>query len=166
MSILIRPMTLDDVPAVCAVDRECIRPPWSPDTFQSELQSTAGCYLVAEEDGELLGYLGSSMILDEAHVTTLGVHPRARRLHVGERLFQAMLQEAVRRKVRRVTLEVRERNEAAQGLYRKYGFEPLSRRKRYYQDNDEDAIVMWIEDTSRYGFRQLLKERVEALSGK
>lgn len=163
--LLIRPMTLDDVPGVCAVDRECIRPPWSPATFEGEIKSTAACYLVAERDGEIVGYLGSNMILDEAHVTTLGVHPSARRQHVGERLLQALLHEAVRRKVRRVTLEVRERNIAAQALYRRYGFEPLSRRKRYYQDNDEDAIVMWIEDTSRCGFRQVLKERTEALAG-
>lgn len=159
---LIRPMTVADVSAVCAVDRHCMRPPWSPLTFEAEVKSSAGYYLVAELEGTIVGYIGSSMILDEAHVTTFGVKPELRGQHIGERLLCRVLQEALSRKVRRITLEVREGNEAAQGLYRKYGFVALSRRKQYYQDN-EDAIVMWIDDSSRYGFRQLLKERAEAL---
>lgn len=157
--LLIRPMTVDDVPLVCAVDRACIQPPWSPETFAGEVKSTAGYYLVAERDGEVVGYLGSTLILDEAHITTFGVRPDVRRQRVGERLLLALLNEAVRRNVRRITLEVREGNEAAQALYRKYGFVALSRRKAYYRDNDEDALVMWIEDTSRYGFREMLAER-------
>ena len=103
------------------------------------------------------------MILDEAHVTTFGVDPEFRRRHVGERLLVDLIRYALRCGCRRITLEVRESNEAAQALYRKYGFAPVSRRRRYYPDNDEDAIVMWIEDTSRAGFRALFEERVQML---
>lgn len=156
--LLIRAMDPDDVPTVCEVDRQCITPPWSPQTFEGEIKSTAGHYLVAEAGGEIVGYLGSTLILDEAHITTFGVRPDQRRHHVGERLLLALLNEAVRRQVRRITLEVRESNEPAQALYRKYGFVSLARRKAYYRDNDEDAIVMWVDDTSRYGFRERLAE--------
>lgn len=155
---VIRPMSVSDVPEVCAVDRQCITPPWSPQTFEGEVKTTAGYYLVAEVDGEVVGYLGSTVILDEAHITTFGVRPDQRRRRVGERLLVTLLNEAVRRGVRRITLEVRESNEAAQALYRRYGFVALSRRRAYYRDNDEDALVMWVDDTSRYGFRELLAE--------
>ena len=160
---VIRLMTVDDVPEVCSVDRLCITPAWSPQTFEAEVDLTTGFYLVAEIRGDIVGYLGSTIILDEAHISTFGVHPAARRRRIGERLLVTLLNETVKRKVRRITLEVREGNEAARALYEKYGFIALSRRKGYYRDNDEDAIVMWIDDTSRYGFRERLSERTAAL---
>jgi [ribosomal protein S18]-alanine N-acetyltransferase len=160
--VLIRAMDPDDVPAVCAVDRECMQPPWSQQAFAAECKSTAGYYRVAELDGEVVGYLGATMILDEAHITTFGVRTDARRRGIGERLLADTLREAIRRKVRRVTLEVREGNTPALALYRKYGFAPVSRRTRYYAD-DEDAVVMWVDDTARAAFRENLKARLGAL---
>jgi ribosomal-protein-alanine N-acetyltransferase len=156
-------MGRDDVVAVSAVDRLCFALPWSENAFLGETTNTVGYYRVAELDGRIVGYIGSHMILDEAHVTTFGVHPAIRRRHVGECLLADLLEQALRSGCRRITLEVRESNAAAQGLYRKYGFSPISRRRRYYPDNNEDAIVMWIEDTSRLGFRTLLAERLAAL---
>ena len=86
------------------------------------------------------------IVMDEAHITTIGVHPDYRRRGIGEQLFTALLEEARARGVRRATLEVRESNRGAQSLYAKYGFVPIARRRRYYSDTDEDAIVMWVED--------------------
>ena len=163
MPLVIRAKTVEDVPEVCGVDRLCITPPWSAQTFEGEVRSTTGYYLVAEIRGDIVAYLGATIILDEAHISTFGVHPAARRRRVGERLLVTLLNEAVKRKVRRITLEVRESNDAAQRLYRKYGFIPLSRRKAYYRDNNEDALVMWVDDTSRYAFRETLAERTAAL---
>ena len=156
--VVIRAMRRDDVAGVCAVDRLCFPVPWSDVTFLAELTNTVGYYRVAELDSEIGGYIGSHMILDEAHVTTFGVHPRLRRRHVGERLLADVLEQAMRSGCRRVTLEVREGNEGAMRLYRKYGFAPVSRRRGYYQEGD-DAVVMWIEDMSRLGFRTLFEER-------
>jgi [ribosomal protein S18]-alanine N-acetyltransferase len=163
--LLIRTMLHEDVPAVCAVDDLCFSSPWSEAAFAGEITTTVGYYRVAELDGEVVGYLGSQVVLDEAHVTTLGVHPDVRRRGTGERLLVDFLQYALRSGCRRLTLEVRESNPEAQALYRKYGFTPVSRRPRYYPDG-EDAIVMWIEDTTRFGFRTLLKERLAALKAR
>jgi [ribosomal protein S18]-alanine N-acetyltransferase len=161
-AVAIRPMNLDDVPEVCAVDRECMQPPWSQQAFAAECKSTAGYYIVAEAEGEVVGYLGSTMILDEAHITTFGVRSDQRRQGIGERLLADMLREAIKRKVRRITLEVRVGNVPARGLYEKYGFGPISLRKRYYADG-EDALVLWIEDTAKPELRAHLAMRIKEL---
>lgn len=144
--VLIRAMTLDDVPAVSAVDHLAFPTPWSPRTFATEIEFANSHYLVAEVDGTVVGYVGSWMIADEAHITTLGIHPQWRRQHIAERLMLAVLAEARRRGVRRVTLEVRISNTAAQNLYRKLGFESAGLRRGYYPDNGEDALLMAIPD--------------------
>jgi len=161
--IRIRAMHADDVPAVCAVDAHCFPIPWHDYAFSGELTNTHGYYRVAELDGRIVGYIGAQVILDEAHITTFGVHPDVRQQGIGERLFADVIQHAVTSGVRRLTLEVRESSVAPQRLYRKYGFTPVSRRPRYYTDNQEDALVMWVEDTTRLGFRSRLEERLAAL---
>jgi len=160
--VLIRAMAVEDVPAVSAIDRVCFSYPWTEATFVAETASTVGYYRVAERAGEVVGYIGSQMILDEAHITTFGVRPDQRRHGVGERLLADLLRKAVRGGCHRVTLEVRETNAPAICLYRKYGFSPVSRRRAYYHDG-EDAVVMWIEDTTRLAFRTLFDERLAAL---
>jgi [ribosomal protein S18]-alanine N-acetyltransferase len=150
--LVIRSMLAQDVPAVSAIDRLCFPCPWSEEAFRLEIAGPVGYYQVAELRGDIVGYFGSQIILDEAHITTFGVHPSMRRRRIGERLLLDFLHQAVRSGCRRITLEVRESNSAARGLYEKYGFLPVSRRRRYYTDNDEDAIVMWIEDTTRLSF--------------
>ena len=162
-AVLIRAMRPDDVDAVCAVDRLCFACPWSRETFAAEASNAIGWYRLAECAGGVVGYIGSHVILDEAHITTLGVHPEFRRRRIAERLLADVLRHAVGAGARRITLEVRETNAGAVALYRKYGFAPVSRRPRYYSDSDEDALVMWIEDTSRIGFRTLFEERLAVL---
>ena len=149
-----------DVDAVCAVDALCDRIPWSRETFLGELESVLGWYRVAELNGAIVGYLGVTMIQDEAHVVTLGVHPDCRRKGIGEELFVRFLRLALKRGVRRVTLEVRDGNLPAKSLYWKYGFTPVSRRKDYYElpgGGYEDAVVMWIDDLTRPGIRARLQ---------
>jgi ribosomal-protein-alanine N-acetyltransferase len=158
-------MRPEDVRAVSGVDRLCFTLPWSEDAFAGELESPVGYYRVAELEGRIVGYIGCHAILDEAHVTTFGVHPAVRGRGIGERLLADALRHAVRSGCRRVTLEVRAGNEPALRLYRKYGFHPVSRRRRYYPDNDEDAVVMWIEDTTRMSFQSMLEERLARLEG-
>jgi [ribosomal protein S18]-alanine N-acetyltransferase len=151
-------MSHDDVPAVMAVDRLCFPTPWSENAYRSEMGNVSAYYLVArlsEPGGQgsvpverelLVGYAGAWIVMDEAHITTIGVHPDYRRNGAGQQLFAALLEEARARGVRRASLEVRESNRAAQTLYAKYGFVPIARRRRYYTDTGEDAIVMWVED--------------------
>jgi len=152
-------MSHDDVPEVMAVDQLCFPTPWSENAYRSELGNVNAFYLVARvaepraaggvssrPGRRLVAYAGAWIIMDEAHITTLGVHPDYRRHGIGERLLSALLERAAASGVRRATLEVRESNRAAQALYAKYGFTPIARRRRYYSDTDEDAIVMWVED--------------------
>jgi ribosomal-protein-alanine N-acetyltransferase len=149
-------MTRDDIPAVAAIDRLCARPCWADETFAGELALEVAYYTVALVDGQIAGYFGSTVIPDEAHITTIGVHPDLRRKGVAEALLRDFLIHAIHAGCRRISLEVREGNAAALGLYRKLGFLPVGRRRAYYVDPDEDAIVLWIEDTSRESLRTVL----------
>lgn len=91
------------------------------------------------------GFAGMWVLLDEAHITTIGVDPDYQGLGLGEFLFVALLDEALQRNATWVTLEVRVSNQPALELYRKYGFTVQGRRPRYYSDNNEDAFIMWSE---------------------
>jgi [ribosomal protein S18]-alanine N-acetyltransferase len=91
----------------------------------------------------IVGFAGMWLLYDEAHITTIGVEPAHRGRHLGELLLVALVDEARRRGANWLTLEVRVSNEAAQNLYRKYGFSVQGTRRRYYSDNNEDAHIMW-----------------------
>ena len=93
----------------------------------------------------ILGFAGMWVLLDEAHVTTIGVDPDHQGHGLGEFLFVTLIDEAIQRGATWVTLEVRVTNDIAQSLYRKYGFTVQGRRPRYYSDNNEDAYIMWSE---------------------
>lgn len=142
----IGPMRLADVAAVADIDRRCYPVPWDPHAYVTELGNRSACYLVAHVRGEIVGYAGMWVVMDEAHITTLAVSPQHRRRGIGERLLVGLLEEAIWRGAVRASLEVRQHNHAAQALYRKHGFRTAALRKRYYSDNQENAIVMWVDD--------------------
>jgi ribosomal-protein-alanine N-acetyltransferase len=142
-------MTLDDLPAVHAIERASFTTPWPDDAYRSELQTNRlATYLVARAGGEVVGFAGLWLMVDEAHITTFAVHPAWRRQKIGERLLVALLDVAVARRAREATLEVRLSNVAARRLYEKYGFRPVGLRPRYYTDNGEDALIMTTEPLS------------------
>jgi len=163
----VRPMRLDDVDQVVAIERLSFPSSWSPETYRRELRhSSKSRYLVAERLGEpsiVVGYGGYWLIGDEAHISTLAVHPVYRRHGLGEYLLASMLLEAVNRGAHMATLEVRVSNTAAQALYCKYGFHAARRRRRYYRDNDEDALVMNIESMHSEAYRELFAKRWQDL---
>lgn len=109
----------------------------------------------------IVGFAGMWMAFDEAHVTTIGVEPGRRGNGLGELLLIAMVDEAIARGANWLTLEVRVSNVSAQALYRKYGFTVHGSRRRYYSDNNEDALIMWSPSLHETAFR----ERVETLRG-
>jgi ribosomal-protein-alanine N-acetyltransferase len=154
----IKPMKLEDIGSVLEIEQMSFPTPWPRDAYYHELrENRLACYLVAREFHRIVGYAGMWVILDEAHVTTIAVDPLHRRRRIGERLVVALLEEAMKRGARWVTLEVRKSNLGAQTLYRKYGFKDIGIRKAYYSDNREDAIVMWTgnlwEDAFQERFR-------------
>lgn len=142
--VAIEPMRLEDIGRVQAIDRMSFPTPWPRETYHRELRENRQArYFVARTMQQVVGYAGMWVILDEAHVTTIAVDPLHRRRHIGERLLVALIDEALKRSARLVTLEVRRSNRGAQALYRRYGFQDIGIRKGYYSDNGEDAIIMW-----------------------
>jgi ribosomal-protein-alanine N-acetyltransferase len=143
---VIEPMTLDDLPAVRAIERASFTTPWPDDAYRSELQTNRlATYVVARAGEEVVGFAGLWLMVDEAHITTFAVHPAWRRRRIGERLLVALLDVAIARQAREATLEVRLSNVAARRLYEKYGFRPVGLRPRYYSDDGEDALIMTTE---------------------
>ena len=140
----IRRMTVADVPQVHAIEQATFAMPWSVESFTEEMErNRCARYLVAEEpDGTLLGYAGAWIILDEAHITNVAVAAQRRGEGIGRRLMQALMQYAANLGVAYMTLEVRRSNTVAQRLYESLGFIRLGVRKRYYEDNNEDALLL------------------------
>ena len=153
MAILIDPVSIElmrraDLDAVQKIDRRCFPVPWLPTAYFTELSNRSATYLVARQGGEVVGYGGQWVIMEEAHITTLAVDPDYQNRKIGERLLLALLEEAIVRGASHVTLEVREGNRAAQSLYRKFKFRDAAIRKSYYTDNGENAIVMWADEVN------------------
>ena len=144
--IVIEDMRLEDIPAVQIVENASFPLPWPANAFRHELtQNKNAHYIVAREGEHIVGYAGLWLSLDEAHITTFAVLPEYRRRKIGERMLLAIFERAERLGAEGLTLEVRASNLPAQRLYEKYGFRPAGIRRRYYSDNNEDAIIMWTE---------------------
>jgi [ribosomal protein S18]-alanine N-acetyltransferase len=162
--VTINPMRLEDIDSVLEIERMSFLTPWARDTYLHELKDNRlACYLVAWVFHRVLGYAGMWVVLDEAHVTTIAVDPAHRRRRIGERLLATLIGEAMRRRARRVTLEVRKPNLEAQSLYRKYGFKDIGLRKGYYSDNREDAIVMWTGNLWEQAFQERYRKNRASL---
>jgi ribosomal-protein-alanine N-acetyltransferase len=143
MTVRLRPMTTDDLPAILELEEDLFAPDtWSAATYRDELaQTDTRHYLVAESGSGIVGYGGLIAYDDEAHIATLGVAVDRQGEGLGALLLDALLAEADRRSPV-VLLEVRADNEVAQGLYRRRGFAEIGRRRRYYQPSGTDAVVM------------------------
>lgn len=155
MKLTIRKMTVEDVPAVVDLDQKSFSLPWPERSFRFEVtDNPASRCWVAELDGKVVGMIVVWLIVDEAHVATLATHPEFRRQGIGQRLLSHALRDLIQEGARRSFLEVRESNLAAQEMYRKFGYEETGRRRRYYRDNDEDAILMNLDSLSveRFSF--------------
>ena len=118
------------------------------------------------EPPPIIGFAGMWNLYDEAHITTIGVIPSFQGRGLGELLFIAMVDEAIRRRVNWVTLEVRVSNTSAQALYQKYGFTVQGRRPRYYSDNNEDAFIMWSASLKDPDYLRQIEERRRRLTHK
>ena len=143
---VIRFMRLRDVDAVASIEQETFARPWSRESFRQEITRNAVArYLVAEEDGTILGYAGAWVILDESHITNIAVREAARGRGIGKKLTAELLQVLSNLGACYATLEVRVSNVRAQNLYKSLGFVSVGKRKRYYEDNNEDAYLMVCE---------------------
>ncbi|RJX22629.1 MAG: ribosomal-protein-alanine N-acetyltransferase [Ammonifex sp.] len=146
MNVKITPMRPEHVDAILSIERVSFPLPWNRETFLFEiLLNELGLYVVALLGEFAVGYGGMWLVADEGHITNIAVHPSFRRQGIGRQILQDLVRRAVENGLNRMTLEVRPSNIAARKLYQKFGFVEKGLRKRYYQDNNEDAIIMWLE---------------------
>lgn len=145
--VVVEPMRIEDVAAVHEIERLSFRTPWPAYAFEQELKGNRlARYVVARAGDRVVGFAGIWMMVDEAHITTFSVHPDWRRQQIGRQLLLNLAEVSAAIGARRMTLEVRASNLAAQGLYRAFGFEVAGRRPGYYTDDGEDALIMTTPD--------------------
>lgn len=145
MNYQLTPMTAGHIPQIAAIERACFSHPWSEDMLREVLWNDAAVMVAAEgEDGAVLGYAGLQAVLDEGYIDNIAVAPACRRQGVADALMSAFVRFG-RANLAFLTLEVRESNAPAIALYRKHGFRAMGRRKNYYDDPKEDAIIMTLE---------------------
>ena len=145
----IEPMTTHDLLEVVEIEEACRLSLWGWDSYYAELSRPEAIMIVARRaradrltDHALYGFLSARVSAQELHVNNIGVHDAARRRGVGNALMRTAVASAVRQGARAAILEVRAGNVAAQSLYRRYGFEVVGRRRQYYRDPPEDALLM------------------------
>lgn len=142
--VSVEPLKKEYIDGLLAVENLCFVTPWSRDTFIYELESNnLARYYVALIDDQVVGYGGMWSVVNEGHITNIAVHPLHRRKGLGQTLLNTLLLYAIRASLTDVTLEVRVSNVAARALYEHNGFAVEGRRKGYYSDNKEDALIMW-----------------------
>ena len=150
--ITFRSMRKDDIDSVIEIDRLSFSMPWPKSAYIHDLSKNPAALLwVAEESSPnkesiVVGMIVLWLILDEAHIATLAVHPKHRGQGIATGLIELVLFEAHQRGASTAMLEVRTSNQAAQALYKHFGFKVVHRRPRYYVDNKEDALLMNLED--------------------
>lgn len=163
--IIITEMTKDDIDDVVKIEEEAYgKHHWAKSSFYDEMSNNLAKYYSAKTiDGELVGYAGTWHIIDEGHITTIAVKKDYLRNHIGEAIIHKIVEDCYKDGIKYLTLEVRVSNIPAIKLYEKYGFQSLGTRKGYYQDNDEDALIMWTENIFYEKFKKVYQDNIEKL---
>lgn len=166
--LILQPLSNAQLEAAVNLDRLCLGGLWTLEGYRRELESPNSelLYLSVPVAGEgsFLGMGCFWAILEEAHITLLAVRPEFQGQGLGQALLLGLLEKAVERKLERATLEVRASNQQAKALYEQFGFQLAGRRKGYYQDTQEDALIFWLGGLHREEFVQGLvqwQKRVE-----
>ncbi len=167
-TVIINKMTSDDVDGVISIEQAAYGDHhWSRESFLSEINNElARYYSLHTPEGEMVGYAGCWHILEEAHITTIAIAPDFRRRKYAEALLKRIIDDCYKEKIKYITLEVRVSNEPAIKLYTKYGFSSFGVRKGYYQDNNEDALIMWTKNIFFDEFKEQYTKTIADLEGK
>lgn len=190
--VILRYMKFDDIDQVVELDHLSFTNPWPARAYRYELTDQSRSKMFVLEQGgvtrqsngtrpqywlrwitgrsvvtgaPLVGYCGYWKVVDEAHISTIAVHPDWRGKKLGELMVWSMIRQAIRDEAAKITLEVRISNSVAQSLYRKYGFVVAGRRKRYYRDNNEDAYTMALMSLHEQTYRDMLVKYGRELAG-
>ena len=147
MAEFVRPICKEDIAQIAEIEKLCFAMPWSEESIRKDVEENVVARWLVLDDGEgnVLAYAGMWFVLDEAHVCNVAVHPDHRRKGYGMLVFSELEKLAMENSMSMMTLEVRRSNIAAQNLYHACGFLDVGYRKRYYEDNKEDALIMYKE---------------------
>ena len=135
-------MTAAHLDGVCAIENACFAHPWSRQSIEAELDNETSLFYVAVEDGQVVGYIGMSFVLDEGYIYNVAVKADCRKNGVGSALIQTLVTHCRKNNFAFLTLEVRQSNAPARSLYEKFGFIKVGERKNYYSDPTENAVLM------------------------
>ena len=135
-------MNKDHVSQIAQLEVQCFSDPWSEKSIASELENPLSLWLVAEENGQVWGYVGSQTVLGESDMMNVAVDPRFRRQGIARALIETLIAELSKMGSRCLRLEVRVSNENARALYARMGFQQLGLRKNYYHNPKEDALIL------------------------
>lgn len=144
------PLEEGHIAPILDIERVVNTAPWSEKSFRNELTHPQGVFLTALLDGQVVGYGGFWMVIDETHITTIAVSPHHQRKGIGKKLMVELLNRAKEKQMSCSTLEVRASNEPAIKMYEGLGYVTAARRRAYYPDNQEDALVMWLHHLDRW----------------
>lgn len=146
LELAVRKMLPDDLDAVMSVEQDSFPAPWSRSAFEDELaQNRLARYLVATAENQIVGYAGTWLVVNEAHVTNVAVDSRFRNRGIGRLLMEQLMELAREEGMESMTLEVRVSNQSARKLYKHLGFIEKGIRRNYYSETKEDALVLWRE---------------------
>ena len=150
--LIIRQVEEKDILQIAEIEKQCFTVPWSYESLCYDiLENNLSFYIVAEIDGTICGYAGIWNVVDEGHITNVAVAPMFRRKHIASALLDVLIGTCEEDGILRLTLEVRESNTPARRLYEQKGFREAGLRKGYYEDNHEDAVIMWRESAAVSG---------------
>ncbi|MDR3596551.1 ribosomal protein S18-alanine N-acetyltransferase [Clostridium sp.] len=146
MCVTISLMNEEDIDGLLDISALSFSVSWSKDSYIQELTNPVAKYFVAKVDNKVIGFAGTWIVLDEAHITNIAVHPDHRNNGIASKLLKELINYCKNNGCIAYTLEVRSGNKAARGLYEKYNFKEAGIRKGYYEDNKEDAVLMWLRE--------------------
>lgn len=163
--IAIKLLTPAEVPEVVKLDRICLGGLWTEEAYLREIESDKSTLIILRlwaselnHQPQIIGMGCLWSIVDEAHITLLGIHPDFRRQGLGRLLLFSLLEDAIARKLEWATLEVNEHNLVAINLYQKYGFQVAGSRKNYYQPAGDDALILWLKSIQQEAFKANLSQ--------
>lgn len=164
LNIDIRNAVHADIDQIMLIEPEAFgKHHWSKQSFINEFASNYSHYFVAElnhTQKQIIGYIGYWIIQDEGHITTLAVSSMYKRKHLADILLYTLIRDTIKNSINWLTLEVRATNVAAVNLYKKYGFKQLGIRKYYYQDNNEDALILWTDKINTEYYELILQKNL------
>jgi ribosomal-protein-alanine N-acetyltransferase len=143
--MIIRPMVIEDIDRVYEIECDSFSIPWSKESLRQEVENPLAFYSVAVVEEKIVAYGGLWAVMGEGEITNIAVQKACRKKGIGKELLGDLIERARQNQVFSITLEVRSSNQAAQSLYKAYGFIAIAIRKKYYQKPEEDAVIMQLQ---------------------